>query len=152
MQIDELESDLKMVKGDNEKLEKSLTERHSVLESYEQRFLSVRSIIEQKDIELKAASSKIQNLDTEILKYQAKLDAEKANSDEVRSEMKILMQGLTEQLAEKEIAHGQAFQDQLKDFQRKLEHKQAVFEQFKKATETQVGSQHDLKDKEIMQL
>ena len=58
----QLENDLKKEKHDSEKLEKGLFDRQTVLESYETRFIQVRSIIEKKDEELNQAHREILTL------------------------------------------------------------------------------------------
>ena len=47
MNMQELESELSKEKSDNKKLEEGLKEKQAVLESYEKRFLNIRSLIEK---------------------------------------------------------------------------------------------------------
>lgn len=56
-----LESELAKERSDCQKLEQGIKEKQSVLESYERRFLSVRSLIERQDQELKDAYEQIRS-------------------------------------------------------------------------------------------
>lgn len=59
IRIEELENELLREQNDNQKLEQGLQDKQSLLESYEKRFLGIRSLIERQDSELKESYQRI---------------------------------------------------------------------------------------------
>lgn len=127
----ELENQLAKEQADNCKLELGLKEKSAVLESYEKRFIGVRSLIERQDSELKDSFAKLNEL-----KEQLHLEEQKSRRLEGQIlETRMASQGeLDEVMAKMHDVEHQCtgrLEKQTRDFERQLAEKERWCEALK---------------------
>lgn len=130
-EINELESELAKERADCRKLDEGLKEKQAVLESYEKRFLGVRSLIERQDSELKESFAKLNDL-------KERLHQEEERSQQLVEKIQAIQlshRGEIEEMnaksQESEHAWVGRFEKQTRDFERQLTEKDKWFQSMK---------------------
>ena len=136
----------------NQQLSEKLKERQGVIESYEQRFLQVRGIIEKQDAELRDTCGTLDKVREQLAHEEAQVRVLQSEMENLKLAQKTEIAELLERQDDLNEASAHRQDTQIQEFSRKLKEKDKFIEALQMSHGQAISDLAQSKDSEISQL